>query len=90
MSFQSRKKRFESDQRVRYIIPRNNGEISNSITQNWTDQAIACYSSGFNCPECTIAQGNYSFVCQMPNVVKILLQELGPPDQQKIESLRAV
>ena len=90
MSFQSRRKKFEFNQRVRYIIPRNNGEISSSITQNWTDQAVVCYSSGFNCPECTIAKGNYSFVCQMPNVVKILLEQLGPPDQEKIESLRAV
>lgn len=89
MSYQMRKKRFDTNQRVRYIIPRNNGEISTSITQNWTDQAIICYTSGCNCPECTISQGNYSFVCQMPNVVKILLKQIGPPEQERIEKLLA-
>jgi hypothetical protein len=77
------------EEKVRYILPRNDGEISSSITKNWTDQAIRCYRGNCNCQECSIAQGNYSFVCQMPNVVKILLDQTGPPDQERIEKLLA-
>ncbi len=73
-----------------HTIPQKiEGEISSSITKNWTDQAIRCYKSNFNCAECSIAQGNYSFVCQMPNVVKVLLEQVGPPTQDKIEKLLA-
>jgi len=74
---------------VRYITPRNNGEISNSITQNWTDQAIRCYKSDCNCTECSIAQGNYSFICQMPRIIEVLLKEIGPPDEEKVKKLLA-
>ena len=92
MTFEYRKKLYnktKEEKRVRYILPRNNGEISTSITQNWTDQAIMCYSGGCNCIECSIAKGNYSFVCQMPNVVKVLLEQIGPPDQERIQKLLA-
>ena len=54
--------------------------ISVSITQNWTDQALSCYKSHQNCAECTINSANYSFVCQMPKVVKTLLKEIGKPE----------
>jgi hypothetical protein len=77
------------EQRIRYILPKNDGEISNSITKNWTDQAIRCYTSGYNCKECSILQGNYSFVCQMKNVTKILLEQIGPPDEEKVGKLPA-
>lgn len=87
MSFKKTKK--TQEQQVRYILPRNNGEISNSITQNWTDQAILCYTSNFNCGDCSIAQGNYSFVCQMPNIVKVLIDQVGPPDENKINKILA-
>lgn len=79
----------ECNQKVRYLLPRNNGEISNSITQNWTDQAIMCYKSGSNCKDCSINNSNYSFVCQMPQVVKILLEQLGPPNEERIDKLLA-
>lgn len=74
---------------VRFITPQNNGEISGSITKNWTDQAMICYTSGCNCIDCSIAQSNYSFVCQMPEVIKVLLKEVGPPEEDKINKLLA-
>jgi len=91
VSIQKRKTNLDvfSETKVRYITPKNNGEISSSITQNWTDQAVLCYTSGCNCIDCSIAQGNYSFVCQMPNVIKILLEQVGPPDQDKVDRLLA-
>ena len=54
--------------------------LSLSISKNWTDQAISCYRSNQNCSECSINSGNYSFVCQMPKVVKTLLKEIGKPE----------
>lgn len=87
MAIQYRRKNDLKESKVRYLLPRNNGEISNSITQNWTDQAILCYKSNFGCHECSINKANYSFVCQMPNVVKKLLEDLGPPEQERIEKL---
>ena len=59
--------------------PQNNGEISDSITQNWTEQALECYQLGCDCSRCSISKGKYSFVCQMPKVVKILLK-MGKPN----------
>ena len=93
MSFQLRANKYnkirEKDQKIHYILPKNDGEISSSITKNWTDQAIRCYTSGHNCTECTVMQGNYSFVCQMKSVIKILLDQVGPPDEDKIGKLPA-
>lgn len=89
MSFKKRCAPKIKEEKVRYITPKNNGEISSSITQNWTDQAIICYTSGFNCPECSITKGNYSFVCQMPGVINALLKQIGPPELEKIEKLLA-
>jgi len=54
--------------------------LSLSISKNWTDQAIRCYKSNQNCAACTINSGNYSFVCQMPKVIKSLLKEIGTPE----------
>ena len=62
------------------FVPQNNGEISDSILQNWTQQAIECYNLKGNCKKCSIAMGNYSFVCQMPKVVESLIQTIGKPD----------
>lgn len=84
----SKKYKEIEEQRVRYIVPKNE-EISGSITKNWTDQAIRCYSSGHNCRECSISHANYSFVCQMKNVVKILLEQIGPPEESKVDKLLA-
>ena len=55
-------------------------EISNSITKNWTTQAIECYKLGGNCAECSIRKAHYSFDCQMPKVVEILKLMSGEPD----------
>ena len=46
--------------------------ISDSITKNWTEQALECYKLNGNCTECSIMKGHYSFECQMPKVVEIL------------------
>ena len=59
--------------------PQTNGEISASIMQNWTKQAIECYQINSACPRCSLSAGNYSFVCQMPKIVKALLKTYGPP-----------
>ena len=59
---------------VKKIVPKTKGVISGSITKNWTNQAIYCYQSQRNCAACEIGAGNYSFVCQMPKVVKKLLK----------------
>lgn len=74
---------------VSYLPVKEANEISNSITKNWTDQAIRCYLSNSNCMGCSICSSNYSFVCQMSNVVKILLTQIGPPEQNKIDKLMA-
>lgn len=59
--------------------PGTNGDISSSITQSWTEQAIECYSIGCNCKKCSLSGGNYSFHCQMPKVIDILISMVGKP-----------
>ena len=54
--------------------------ISDSITKNWTEQALECYSLNGNCLECSIMKGHYSFECQMPKVVEILKITAGLPE----------
>ena len=61
------------------FIPKTNGEISDSITQNWTEQALECYSINCDCSKCSIIHENYSFVCQMPKIVKSLIKTQGVP-----------
>ena len=61
------------------FYPQNNGEISDSITQNWTEQALECYRLRCDCSRCSIAKGQYSFVCQMPKVLDILIHLAGKP-----------
>lgn len=61
------------------IYPMTNGEISSSITQSWTEQALECYSIGCDCKKCSLAGGNYSFACQMPKVIEILINATGKP-----------
>lgn len=60
------------------FYPQNAGEISDSIIQNWTEQALECYSLKCNCSKCSLSTGHYSFVCQMPKVIKALLQSKIP------------
>lgn len=61
-----------------------NDEMSDSITQNWTEQAIECYRIGCDCTQCSLRNGNYSFICQMPKVIDILLQTAGEPDSEML------
>lgn len=58
-------------------------EMSDSITQNWTEQALECYYINCNCKECSISRGNYSFICQMPKVIDTLLQTVGEPEKER-------
>ena len=53
--------------------------ISDSITKNWTEQALECFQLNGNCSECSIMKGHYSFECQMPKVVEILKLTVGEP-----------
>ena len=53
--------------------------MSESITKNWTEQAIECQKLNGNCKECSIRKAHYSFDCQMPRVVEILKLMNGEP-----------
>ena len=68
--------------------PQNNGEISDSITQNWTEQAIECYKLNGKCSSCSISQGRYSFACQMPKVLNALINSVGKPGKVKLEVIK--
>lgn len=59
-----------------------NDEISDSITQNWTEQALECYYINCDCKKCSLSKGNYSFICQMPKVIDSLLETVGEPDKK--------
>lgn len=65
--------------------PQNDGEISDSITQNWTEQALECYSLQCDCSKCSISKGQYSFVCQMPKILDILIAQNGYPTQEQLQ-----
>ena len=67
------------------LSPDEREEVSHSITQTWTDQAIKCYMTGANCQRCDIPRGAYSFVCQMDKVVPVLLDALGKPDVHRLK-----
>ncbi len=67
------------DPDINLFSPQTNGELSESITQNWTQQAYECYSVKCNCEKCSISLENYSFVCQMPKIVKSLIKIHGIP-----------
>ena len=58
-------------------------EMSDSITQNWTEQALECYYIDCDCAKCSISKGNYSFICQMPKVIDTLLQTVGEPEKTR-------
>lgn len=61
-----------------------NGVISDSIVQNWTQQALECYELNCDCNSCPIKLGNYSFKCQMKSIVDILLKTKGLPNKTDI------
>lgn len=62
-------------------------DVSSSITQTWTDQAIKCYLTSADCANCSILKGRYSFQCQMNKVVPALLSSLGKPDALRVSKL---
>ena len=70
----------EDNKIVDFFPPEDENELSSSITQSWTEQALECYSIGCNCKMCSIRNGNYSFKCQMPRVIEILIKNLGEPN----------
>lgn len=61
-----------------------NEEMSDSITQNWTEQALECYSIQCDCKRCSLRNGHYSFICQMPKVIDVLLQTVGEPETERM------
>lgn len=61
------------------FYPQTKGNLSDSITQNWTEQALECYRLNGDCSRCSISKGHYSFVCQMPKVIDALLLLYGEP-----------
>ncbi|MGE0201872.1 MAG: hypothetical protein AB7P76_13020 [Candidatus Melainabacteria bacterium] len=65
----------------------DNEEVSSSITQTWTDQAIKCYVTQADCANCVIPKGNYSFKCQMYKVVPKLLETLNAPDPRRVRKM---
>jgi len=67
--------------------PASADDVSTSITQTWTDQAIKCYVTNADCANCSIPKGNYSFECQMNKVVPMLLKTLGAPDNRRVNKL---
>lgn len=58
-------------------------DISSSITRNWTTQAIECYKLNGNCAQCSIKQAHYTFECQMPKIVQILMTMNGEPEKEE-------
>ena len=77
----------EQIQDICKILPQTE-DISDSISKNWTEQAISCYNLGGNCSKCSIGTGHYSFVCQMHKVVAKLLKEVGTPTEADIQSVQ--
>ncbi len=79
IDFEENKRAYKTNG-VELFLPQTNGEISESIVQNWTQQAYECYCLEGNCKNCSIGQGSYSFVCQMTKIVKVLLKLKGKPN----------
>lgn len=71
-----------SEEDLELYLP-GNDEMSESITQNWTEQALECYLINCNCKKCSLANGHYSFICQMPKVIDTLLETIGEPIEKR-------
>lgn len=71
-----------SEEDLELYLP-GNDEMSESITQNWTEQALECYSINCNCKKCSLANGHYSFICQMPKVIDTLLETIEEPIEKR-------
>ena len=76
---------YGNDLEVESFVCQTNGVISDSIVQNWTQQAYDCYKINSNCAICPITHAKYSFKCQMKHVVDILLETQGVPDEEAIK-----
>lgn len=68
------------------FVPQTNGTISDSLLQNWTTQALECYQINCDCSKCSINKKYYSFVCQMPKVIKNLIDNKIKPDIELIQA----
>ena len=66
------------------LIQEQPSTISDSITKNWTEQALECYSIQCDCKRCSLRNGHYSFICQMPKVIDALLQTVGEPESERM------
>lgn len=66
-----------------YLLINENNIMSESIMQNWTPQALECYSINCDCKKCSLSSGNYSFICQMPRVIDALIKTIGIPPQKR-------
>lgn len=69
-----------------HFSPQNNGCISDSLLQGWTEQAVECWMLGAKCSACSVGKANYSFECQMAKVVKELLKKFGSPNLEEFET----
>lgn len=77
-------KNYSQSFKEEHFVCQTNGVISESIVQNWTLQALECYKLKSDCKNCPITKANYSFQCQMKNIVKILLRTKGLPNEKEI------
>ncbi len=66
------------------FAPQTKGVISNSLLQGWTKQAYECYKIGCDCKKCSIDKKKYSFICQMPKVVRVLVENKIKPDLEML------
>ncbi len=69
----------KGEEMLNTVLKEQPAELSTSITKNWTEQAIECYTLNGNCAECSIRKAHYSFDCQMPRIVEILKLMNGEP-----------
>ena len=80
----ARLKNLFNNDNYEYFECKTNGIISDSIVQNWTPSALDCYKINCECTQCPISHNHYSFKCKMNEIVEILLQTKGMPDEESI------
>ena len=61
------------------FIENSKNELAAAITQSWNEQALECYAIGCDCQKCSLRNGQYSFKCQMPKVIDMLINIVGKP-----------
>lgn len=59
-----------------------------NTSKNWTPQAIDCYKLDTNCFNCPIYNQYELYDCKMFEIVRILLEEQGPPPEYKVSGIR--